>query len=367
MLYDVAGLILADDRHVHLSELTRHRAFAAVPFAGRYRLIDFPLSNMVNSGMTRVGVATSYKYKSLMDHLGTGSNWDLDRRNQGLHILPPYLAAENYYDQGDDLRGVLDFLEGTSNEYVLVSEAKNVFSTTFEGLYKFHGDKEADITILYNHDLPEDGYNIVLKLEEDGKVEEVLVNPPKDDIITNSLGVVLLKKELLIDIVSEAVSRGLPTLTIELVLKRIEGLKVYGYEYHEDALRVNSIDSYFSASMELFDPEVNESIFWQVKPIYTKVKDEAPGYISADSVVENSLVSDGCEIYGNVKDTILFRSTSVGENSEIDRSIIGQGSVIGKNVKLTNVIVDKDCVISDGTELQGDPEYPVLIGKGAVI
>lgn len=367
MLLSAAGLILADDRNLHLSELTRHRAFAAVPFAGRYRLIDFALSNLVNSGISRVGVATSYKYKSLMDHLGTGSSWDLDRRHQGLHILPPYLASDNYYDEGDDLRGVLDFLEMTNREYILVAESNNVFSMVYGEMFDFHKEKEADITILYNYDLADDGYNMVLDINDEDKVNEIFYNPPRNEIKTNSLGVVLLKKDLLEEMVSVAISKGLPRLTIDLILKAATDLNVFAFEYHGTALRINTVNSYFSASMDLLDHETNSDIFWSDYPVYTKVKDEAPVFVKGDVDVSNSVISDGSAINGGVKDSVVFRSVTVGEGSEIEKSILGQGSTIGKNVKLSHVILDKDCVISDGTELKGDPEYPVLIGKGAVI
>lgn len=367
MFLDAAGLILADDRRLHLSELTRLRAFAAVPFAGRFRLIDFALSNLVNSGITRVGVATSNKYKSLMDHLGTGSDWDLDRRTQGLHILPPYLASDNYYDEGDDLKGALDFLLSSKNEYVVVTTANNIYSADYSQYFLKHEESGADVSVLFNREIPNDGINLVLDIDENDKVTELYVNPQDRSVTANSIGVVILKKSLLESIVSNAISRGIPRLTLDLILRKYDELDIRAFEYDGTVLRINTVQSYFEASMKILDRQTNKDIFWTENLVYTKVKDEAPAFISDKAEVENSLVSDGCLVEGSVKDTVLFRSTDVGEGSCLENCVIMQGSRIGKNVKLKNVILDKDCVIKDGTELQGEENYPVVIGKGAIV
>ena len=367
MFNDALGLILADDRKLHLSELTRLRAFAAVPFAGRYRLIDFPLSNMVNSGITRVGIATSYKYKSLMDHLGTGSNWDLDRKNQGLHVLPPYLASENYYNEGDDLKGVQDFLRSSSNQNVVISLANNVFTAEYSEYLQEHIESGADATVLYNNDVPEDGQNFIMKLDQNQKVIDLFLNPEDKQYTANSLGVLFIGRELLNSIIADAISRGIPRLTVDLILRKYDSLAIRAVEYKGTVLRVNSVKSYFKASMDTLDPEVNTAIFWDENLVYTKVKDEAPAYIYEDAEIKNSLVSDGCVVEGKISNSVIFRSVEVGEASVLDNCVVMQGSKIGKNVKLSNVILDKDCVILDNTELQGEKNYPVVIGKGAKV
>lgn len=367
MFIDACGLILADDKNLHLGELTRQRAFAAVPFAGRYRLIDFPLSNMINTGLIRVGVATSNKYESLMDHLGTGSSWDLDRKNQGLRILPPYLSSDNYFNNGDDLNGVLDFLLNSKNEYALVSTANNVFSSDYEDMINEHIESGADITVLFNNDRPEDGRNLILDLDQNNKVRDVYLNPEHTRLQTNSLGVVFLQKELLVQIITEAISRGISKLSIEMILRKCEELDVRGYEYEGRVLRINSVKSYYKASMETLNPDVNNDIFWSSNTVYTKVKDEAPAYIYPDKNVTNSLVADGCLVNADVVNSILFRRVEVGENTKSKNSIIGQGSRIGENVVLENIITDKDCCITDGTVLKGDLNHPLVIGKGEVV
>lgn len=368
MFVDATGIIVADDKRVHLSELSRPRALAAVPFAGRYRIIDFMLSNMANSGITLVGVSTFNKYKSLMDHLGTGSAYDLDRKLQGLHILPPYLTSENYYNESDDLKGLLDFISGSRHKYVIIGNSTVVFSTDFEDLYNAHENSDAEITVMYNHDGARGKEtDIILETDDKGRVIDVYSNPEKPVSDKNFLGVMILSKNLMMDLISDAVSLGVSNLSMELILRKCHKININTYEYNDPVLRIGDIQDYFEASMMLLNPEVNEAIFWSKEPVYTKVKDEAPACIENRSKVHNSLLADGCHIYGRVCDSILFRGVNTGKNSEVKNSIIFQNTQIGNNVELEHVIVDKDVIIRDGTRLIGQKEYPVVIGKGAVV
>lgn len=368
MFIDATGIILADDKRVQLSELSHPRALAAVPFAGRYRIIDFGLSNMVNSGITLVGVSTLNKYKSLMDHLGTGSAWDLDRKNQGLHILPPYLTSENYYNESDDLKGLLDFIRSGKNKYVIIASSNVVFTADYSDLMAKHIETGADITVMYNRDGIVDGSsNVILDIDRRGKVKDVVMNPEKPASNRNSLGVLVMGKELLVDLLADAVAHGVSNLTTELILRKCDLFDIRGFEFKEPALRINSIQSYFKASMALLDPKVSEAIFWGEDPVYTKVKDEAPAYLQEGVSVKNCLVSDGCLISGDVDNSILFRGVSIGKGCKIKNSVIFQGVTIGDNVELDHVIIDKDCTIRQNTRLMGQIAYPVVIGKGATI
>lgn len=368
MFIDATGIILADDKRVHLSELSRPRALAAVPFGGRYRIIDFGLSNMANSGVTLVGVSTLNKYKSLMDHLGTGSAWDLDRKNQGLHILPPYLTSENYYNESDDLKGLLDFIRGSRHKDVIIASSNVIFTCDYGDVFDAHNESGADVTVMYNRDGITDGnVNVILDIDRRGRVKDVYVNPEKAATNRNSLGVLLMSKELCVDILADAVAHGVSNLTTELILRKADMLDIRGYEFKEPVLRIGSIQSYFKASMDVLDPKIARSIFWGEDPVYTKVKDEAPAYIDPDVEVKNCLVSDGCLIHGNVEDCVLFRGVEIGRGCKIRNSIIFQGATIGDNVELDHVIIDKDCTIRANTRLMGQIEYPVVIGKGATV
>ncbi len=323
---------------------------------------------MVHTGISLVGVSTLNKYKSLMDHLGTGSAWDLDRKNQGLHILPPYLTSENYFDEADDLRGLLDFIRGTKAKHAIISTSNVVFTCDYTDMVAKHEFSGADITVMYNRDGVVDGQtNLILDVDRRGKVKDVYMNPEKPISNRNSLGVLVMGRELLIDLLSDMVSHGAAQLTTELILRKCDVFDVRGFEFKDPAFRINTIQSYFKASMAMLDSKNAEALFWGDDLVYTKVKDEAPAYLEADVEVTNTLVSDGCQIYGDVQDTVLFRGVTIGKGSKIRNSIIYQDTVIGDNVELDHVIIDKDCQIRPGTRLMGQADYPVVIGKGAII
>ena len=368
MFLSTSGLILADDRRIHLGELTQPRALSAVPFGGRFRLIDFILSNMVNSQIKTVGVSTFQKYQSLMDHLGTGSAWDLDRKNQGLSTLAPYIISESYTGESDDLLGILSFFRNVNTEYILISSSNAIFSTTYTDLIRTHKESGADITVMYNHDGTKYGTpNLILDIDDRRKVRDVLSNPDEPNTDCCSIGTLVLERQLFIHLVSEAVSRGIPELSIYYFLRQHDSYDIRGYYYDGIVLRFNSIQNYFNSTMRTLNPSVQEELFWSDHPIYTKVKDEAPAFYMEGADVERSFISDGCLIEGSVTDSMLFRTVRVWQRAGVKNSIIFQGSTISEGCILENVIVDKDVIIRPGIRLIGQAEYPVVIGKGAVV
>ncbi len=367
MLIDALGLILADHDRVTLGELSQPRALAAIPFAGRYRIIDFMLSNMVNSGIKSIGVLTTYKYRSLMDHLGTGSSWDLDRMQQGLSILPPFLTSGAYQMNSYDLTGLLDFLDHNRKKYVVISNPNVVMNVNLAEFVSAHVNNDADITIMYNRDSNKYGSpNFALDLDR-GILKDILLdqNPPKTQ--RSSLGVLVMERKILQNVVSEAVARGTSGFSIEKLLKMHNSLKIRGFEYRDYALRINSVATYFSSSMRLLEPEVMDQLFDSERPIYTKVKNESPAHYGSNNNVANSMLSDGCKIFGSVQSSVLFRSVEIGSHAKVQNCIIFQNSVIGEGAELINVIVDKNTTIRPGVKLQGQPDYPVVIGKGVVV
>ncbi len=368
MLRDTCGLILADDKRIQLGELSRPRALSAIPFGGRYRIIDFALSNMVNSGIRSVGVSTYEKYKSLMDHLGTGSAWDLDRKKGGLSLIPPYVSAEHYADTGDDLTGVLDFFRGLSEKYILVMSSNIILNTTFLQMATAHKEKNADITVAYNRDGDKAGHpNYILDISRSERVKAVMLNPLNPSSKRSSLGILYMERQLFVDILADAISRGIAQIGIDYVLKQFDRYKVYGYEMKDTVLRINSTAAYFQETMRSLDEPVRSSIFWSDIPVFTKVKDEAPAFYTATSSVRDSLVSDGCLIEGEVDHSMLFRGVTIGERSQIKNSIIFQDTYIGEGCELENVIIDKGCIIRPGIKLIGQEAYPIVVGKGSVV
>jgi glucose-1-phosphate adenylyltransferase len=370
MFLNAMGLILADHKRIQLGELTRPRALAAVPFGGRYRIIDFMLSNLVNSGLITIGVIAQNKYKSLMDHLGTGSDWDLDRKRKGLYILPPFVISPNR-DAGceaDDLAGLLDFFRGNPQKYVIIANSNVIFNSRLDDLVALHEESDDDISVLVTHHGITDGPpSTILDLDSRGLVCDVLQDPPRPSLTCCSMGVIVLSRELLIDQISAAIAHGELDFTIERLLKQYQRLKIHGYEYKKVVMFINSIASYFAASMRLLDDQVRNELFGSNLPVYTKVKDEAPALYKNGNQVTNCFISDGCVVSGSVADSIIFRSVTLSRNSKIQNCVIMQDCYISEGVELDHVILDKNCMIRSGVKLVGQKNYPVVIGKGAVV
>ena len=370
MFINAMGLILADHKKIHLGELSRPRALAAMPFAGRYRIIDFMLSNMVNSGMTKVGIAAMNKYKSLMDHLGTGSSWDLDRKKQGLQILPPYINSSNVDSpsEGDDLAGLLDFLQADTQSLVIVANSNVIFNTTFIDMVARHEDTGADMTVMYNRDgLKYGAPSVILDIDRKGLVTDMMTNPAKPSSNRCSMGVLVIGRELLLDLIGEMIARGEHDFSVEKLIKRYDQFKVRGFEFKGEVLRINSVPTYFNATMKMLDESVQEELFNPDLPVYTKVKDEAPSLYDENNEVSNSMISDGCRIQGTVLNSMIFRGATISRHAVIKNSIIMQDVYVSEGVILENVIIDKKCVIRPGIKLLGQADYPVVIGKGAIV
>jgi len=369
MFIDAMGLILADNNRITLGELSKPRALAAVPFGGRYRIIDYMLSDMVNSGVKSVGILTLNKYKSLMDHLGTGASWDLDRKNFGLHILPPYVNSESTgIEDGEELEGLLDFIRSNRSTYVIISNSNMILNTTFNDFVEKHEQSGADLSVMYNRDGTKYGVpNFIFDVDRKGYVKDMLQNPEKTSSNRCSLGIIVLRRELLIDLISEMIARGERTFGVHALTKKYDSLRIRAQEYKGLVLRINSIQTYFNSSMLLLDNQVRADLFWNGMPIYTKVKDEAPTLYFENSRVGNSIVSDGCRIMGTVQNSLLFRGVTVSRNSKVTNSVIMQDVHISENCELENVIIDKNVVIRPGIKLVGHKDYPVVIGKGAIV
>ena len=363
------GLILADNKKISLGELSGPRALSAMPFAGRYRIIDFVLSNMVNTGINNVGVLTYNKYKSLMDHLGTGAAWSLDRKNDGLHILPPYVNSEATNIAGDEeMAGIIDFLRTSRSTYVIVANSNVVLNTTFDDFINSHKEHNADISIMYNRDGTTYGNpSYILDVDQDGFVKDMLYNPQKLVSNRSSLGIICVRRDLLIDLIAKQMAHAASHFGVHSFVKMFDELRVYAYEYSGIALRINNVKTYFDASMNLLDENIRNDLFWNGESVYTKVKDEAPTLYFNNAQVSNAIVSDGCRIYGSVEESVIFRGVTISKNTTIKNCIIMQDAHISENCHLENVILDKNAIVRPGIRLVGHRDFPVVIGKGAGI
>ncbi len=371
---NVLGIINLHENEEHLKEITRQRPLAAVPFGGRFRLIDFILSNMVNSGIHAVGIVAKQQYRSLMDHLRSGKEWDLARKRDGLFLLPSehvHYANSIYKGDLEHFHNQVDFFKGCSQDYVLIACSHIIYNFNFNEAYQAHLESRADITVLYKEEQPRPGKTFSLAtmvvVGDDGRVTDMEVKSGKIAGGKIGLEAFIVSKELLLQIIEDCVARGEFDLTKEGIIKNIRRYKIRGFPFRGYMAKINSIPDYYRASMELLNREVWQELFNEWGPIYTKVKDEAPANYREQAAVSNSLVANGCIIEGRVENSLLFRGVRVHKGAHIKNSIIMQKGLIGVNAALENVICDKDVTITDGKRLSGDKNYVMVIEKGMVV
>ncbi|MDE6273731.1 MAG: glucose-1-phosphate adenylyltransferase subunit GlgD, partial [Clostridiales bacterium] len=349
---------------------SRHRTMASIPFGGRYRLIDFALSNMVNAGITTVGIVTKYNYQSLIDHLGSGKDWDLARKDGGIILLPPYSDETDtpYTNRLEALKGITGFLMRRKEDYVVISDCDGVARIDIADVVRAHAEKHADITMVYHREQGETDspYFISLSPDQTGRIKSLQINPKITGEYNLYVNIMVITREFLLRIIQDAITRGLSSFGRDILVKNVDSLKIYGYEFNGYYAAVKSVEKYYKHSMELLDRDVRTELFG-ARDIYTKVRDSAPSKYSDDAVVKNSLISDGCIIEGTVENCILFRGVKVGKGSVIKNSIIMQDTVIGSGVELDCVLTDKNVVIRDRRHLAGCDIAPYFIAKGRMI
>ena len=367
---NVVGLLFSNVHDERIRELTERRTMASVPFGGRYRLIDFPLSNMVNCGINKVGVITKSNYQSLMDHLGSGKAWDLSRKREGLYMLPPFGTQSSISNSRvEALSSAKRFLTSSKEDYVLLSDCDMVGNIDFKETIAAHTANEADITIVYRcGKLPEKMNNAgVYNIDPDGRVRDMLISPRVEGECNYGLNTILIKRDLLVKLVDDCVSRNLYDFQRDLLQRNIGNYRVYAYEFKGFLQVITSANTYFEANMALMLPQVRAQLFNPERPIYTKVRDDMPARYGLGSVASNSLIADGCQIEGEVENCVLFRGVKVGKGARLENCVIMQDSVIGEDCRLSYVITDKDVVIKPDRALMGFQSYPVFISKGSIV
>ncbi len=373
MLKNCQGIINLSENEYNIKRLANDRPIAAIPVAGRYRIIDFVLSNMVNAGIQNVGVFTDYNHRSLLDHTGNGKDWDLDRKIDGLFIFTPnFNPLTTSVPRGDihNFYSHIDYLKQSKQEYVLISCSYMIANVDYLSVYQNHKKDGADISIIYTHVNNADTdfeRCYLLNLGKTGRVVSVGLNMGHRKTANVSMEMYLMKKELLLEIIMDSISKGEHFYLNDAINQCISSLKVTAYKHEGYVKCVNSVEKYFEANMDFLNTEISEELFYSERKIFTKVKDESPTFYSKDAKVENSLIANGCIIEGEVKNSIIFRRVNVEKGAKVENSIIMQNGHIKSKSKLENVILDKGVVISENKELKGDRSIPLVIDKNKVI
>lgn len=369
---NVLGLVFANMHDTTLGDMTKNRTMGSVMFGGRYRLIDFPLSNMVNSGINEVGVITKSNYQSLLDHLGSAREWDLARKKGGLYILPPFGNVESTLYRGriEALYGAMSFIKHSRAKYVILSDCDVVTNIDYKPIVAAHIESGADITAVahtgvYSSD--DIKTSTVFNVDADKNVTSVLINPDISGTCTTSLNVFVMSMDFLIETVNDAMARGNVSFERNILQEKCRELKIKIYEYDNYFSKLNSPESYFKSNMALLEPENARKLFVPKRSIYTKVSDNAPVKYDLDSKVSNSLIADGCIIEGEVENSVLFRGVKVGKGAKVKNCILMQGTVVGDNAELNYLITDKNVSICENHILKSSPQYPMYVGKGASV
>lgn len=366
------GIIFPNMHDNALKELTLYRTMASVPFAGRYRLIDFVLSGMTLAGIQNVGVIVKKNYQSLMDHLGNGREWDLSRKRGGLVIFPPNAAGAGgeYHGRIEALYTILPYIESAREDYVVLADCNTVCTLDYAALVAKHAESGADVTIAYAKDRMTEALgrnNVSLQMAPSGRVRELLINDTASGKRNLSLGIMVVNRELLCEIVKTSYSRGLVRFEQEVLAKKLDTFKVCGFEYVGYRSRILDMASYFEANMQMLYVENLNRLFPEGRPVYTKVRDEAPVRYAIGSKVKNATVADGCIIEGEVQNCILFRGCRIGKGAVVKNCILMQNTIVQPGVRMDYVITDKDVTVTEGQYLGGTKNFQVFVKKGSTV
>ena len=371
---NVMGIIYTGENDSRLRELTMLRAIAALPVAARFRVIDFQVSSMVNAGIKNIGVIMQKNYHSLMDHLGSGKEWDLHGKNEGLHILPPFLTRENvgvYTGLLDGIRSNTNYLTRSKQETLVMSGSDIIYNAHLDEILHFHQDTNAAVTLMYTKEptMRRNELGTYLNIDESGNVTDMEIQPTTPSYENAYMKVLIIKRELLLSLVDKAVAHGLHDLDRDLLMKMVqEGqYKINAYEYKGECWRIDSVQSFFKFNMDILNPEMRKGIFRDELPVYTKVRDEMPTHYGEKANVINSLLADGCQIEGTVENSVLFRGVRIAPDAHVKNCVIMQDGQVHSGAFLENCILDKQSVIKRNAKLIGPDAYPIVIGKNVVI
>ncbi len=369
----VMGIIFPNTYDNLVPQLVTERAMAAIPFAGRYRLIDFMLSSMTNAGIGNVSLVTRNNYHSLMDHLGSGREWDLARKHGGLNIIPPFAertVTKIYDGRMEALASILRFLDVQKEKYVIITDCFQALNIDFKPFIRAHIDSGADVTAMYQVASIPDGAkngNYTLTLDENGRVTEFLNNDYRAGKQNLCMNIYILEREHLISMIKEAMVRGLLYFERDMLAPNLRTLRVQGYRYDGYVARIADLKSFFDENMRLLEDKNLDALFDKSRPVYTKIRDDNPTRYVAGARVNNSMIADGCIIEGTVENSVLFRGVHVEKGAVVRNCVLLQDTVVEVNANVEYVVTDKDVQISAGKKLSGSDTFPVYVAKAHTV
>lgn len=372
------GIIFPNSYDTLVPELVTERLMASIPFASRYRLIDFILSSMVNCGIDNISIVVRKNYHSLMDHLGTGREWDLVRKKGGLNIVPPYAEKDVkvYNGRVDALASILTFLRDQKEKYVVLSDANLAVNFDFKALIDAHMESGADITVAYKEEpIPEapmkarkeNTTNLYYTLGlENGRVNKIHINAKETGVQNFSMNIYVIERELLIDMVGTAFSNGISYFERDILAPQLDKLNVRGFRFDGYVAHIDSIKGYFDENMKMLDDDNVDALF-NPNPVYTKIRDDNPTRYIPGAKVKNIMAADGCVIEGEVEDSILFRGIKIAKGAKVKNCVLMQGTVVEAGANLEYIITDKNVTVTAGRDLKGSDSFPFYISKDKTV
>lgn len=366
---NVLGVINLVNEKPILKELTHHRCLASVPFGGRYRMIDFTMSNFMNVSVSKVAIFTKDKYRSVMDHLGSGKEWDLDHRSQGLFILPPINPDKKIKGDLQQFFDHIEFFQRANADTVIIAPGHHICKIDFNEVIKEHESNGADITVLFK-DFDGKPVNKPLYhkclLNSNGEVHdiELYTSPGHGDHVC--LETYVIRKQLLIDLIKICIENEEFDFLKDVVKANLSRLLVQGYKFNGHMPFIHSLETYHSSNMEFLNPEILRSYFYNSWEVFTKIKHEAPAKFAISSKVLNSLIANGCIIEGTVENSIIFRGVKVRKGAVVKNSILMQKSEVEEDALIENIITDKQVIITKGQNITARNQ-PTVIKKTEVV
>lgn len=368
------GILFPNSYDSLVPDLVGERLMASIPFASRYRLVDFILSSMVNCGIDNISIIVRKNYHSLMDHLGSGRSWDLTRKNGGLNLVPPFAekTVKLYNGRVEALASILEFLKGQKEKYVVMADTNVALNFNFNEFIKAHMESGADVTVAYTREeLPKSaiesrqpGKDLYYTLSiTDGHVDEIQINSKAEGIQNFSLNIYIMDRKLLIDQISEAFVRGQNYFERDILAPQLDKLNVHAFLYQGYVARISDMKGYFDENMKMLDDKNVDALFQTGSPVYTKIRDDNPTRYINGSKASNIMAADGCIIEGEVENSILFRGVKIGRGARVSNCVLMQDTVIEEDATLAYVITDKDVTITAKKELKGTDSFPVYVAK----
>ena len=374
---EALGIIFPNSYDSLVPELVTERLMASIPFASRYRMCDFMISSMVHCGIDNISILVRKNYHSLMDHLGSGREWDLTRKNGGLNIVPPYAQKQVKVYEGriEALESIRGYLKKQTEKYVIMTDSNIAVNFDFNDLLHAHIESGVDATVVYRkQEIPKplikqstEALDQYYALGVNGDhVSKIYINPTEKGEMNFCLNIYVVERELLIRMIDDAFVHGYTSFVRDILERQIEHLDVRGYCYDGYVAEIHDMKSYFEENMKLLEEE-NLNALFSGNQIYTKIRDDNPTRYINGSKAKNVMVADGCVIEGEVENSILFRGVHIGKGAKVKNCVLMQDTVVEDNASVEYVITDKDVTITEGKSLTGNDSFQVFVAKGQTV